>query len=112
MPCGDSCQDTGQIAVGLDPIEFAGFDQGGDDGPVLRASIMSGEERVFTVEGDGTDGALDGVGIQFDATVVEEPAQPIPVFGDVFEGFSGRRLGRDTGAVLDEPDLKGIDDWL
>jgi len=74
VPACDGFQDTGQIAMGLDPVEFAGLDQGCDDGPVLRSGIMACEEPVFAVEGDGTDGALDGVGIQFDATVVEEPA--------------------------------------
>ena len=56
----------------LDPVEFAGLDQGRDDGPVLRAGIMASEERVFAVQGNWPDCALDGVGIQFDATVVEE----------------------------------------
>lgn len=98
--------------MGLNPVEFASFDQRRDDCPVLRASIMSGKECVFAVQGDGADGAFDGIVVEFDAAIAEEPAQPIPVFGDVFEGFSGRRLGRDTGAVLDEPDLKGIDDGL
>lgn len=73
----------------FDPVEFAGFDQGRDDRPILRPGIMASEERVFAVEGDRTDGALDGVGIQFDATVVEEQDQPVPVFCDVFQGFSG-----------------------
>lgn len=44
-------QDTGQIAMGFNPVEFAGLDQGRDDGPVLCASFVPGEERVFTVEG-------------------------------------------------------------
>ena len=35
----------------LDPVEFAGFDQGRDDGPVLCASVVPGEERVFAVRG-------------------------------------------------------------
>lgn len=49
---------------------------------------MSGEERVFAVQSDGADGVLDSVVVEFDATIVEEPAQAIPVFGDVFQGLS------------------------
>lgn len=94
----------------LDPVEFTGLDQGCDDGPVLCACIVAREERIFAVEGDGTDGALNGVGIQFDAAVVEEEDQPIPVFGDVFQSVSGRRFCRDAGAVLGEPELEGVDD--
>ena len=78
--------------MGLDPIEFAGLDQGGDDGPVLRPGIVSGEERIFAVEGYGTDGALDWIVVEFDAAIGEEQAQPVPVFGDVFQGFSSRRF--------------------
>lgn len=32
-------------------VELAGLDQGRDDCPVLRTSIMPGEECVFTVQG-------------------------------------------------------------
>ena len=72
VPRGDGCHGTSQIAMRFDPIEFAGFDQRRDNCPVLCSGIVTCEERVFAVEGDGTDCALDWVGIQFDATVVEE----------------------------------------
>ena len=49
-------------------------------------------EGVFAVQGDGSDGAFDGVVVAFDATVFEEEDQPVPVFGDIFQGFSGRRF--------------------
>lgn len=91
------------------PVEFAGLNQGRDDGPVLCASIMPREERVFAVERNWTDRPLDGVVLEFDATVVEEPAQPVPVFGNLFQSLSGRGFSRDTGAVLGEPDPEGID---
>ncbi len=51
VPASNGCQDGGQIALGLDPVEFAGLDQGRDDGPVLCASIMACEERIFAIEG-------------------------------------------------------------
>ena len=105
MPSGNGRQDAGQITVRLHSVEFAGFDQGGDDGPVLRPGIVTSEERVFAIERNWTDRPLDSVGIHLDATVVEEQDQPAPVFGDVFQGFSGWRLCRDTGAVLGEPEF-------
>ena len=58
----------------LDPVEFAGLDQGRDDGPVLCSRIMTREECVFTVQGDGTDGALDRVVIELDAAIAREQA--------------------------------------
>lgn len=94
----------------LDPVEFAGLDQGRDDGPVLRASVMTCEECIFAVQGDGADGALDSVGIQFNAAIFEEEDQPGPVFGDVFQGFSSWRFGRDACATLGEPEREDVDD--
>ena len=93
----------------FDPVEFTGLDQGRDDGPVLCACIMSCEERVFTVQSDGAYGALHRVVVEFDAAIVEEQAQAVPVFGDIFQGFSGRRFGRDAGAALGEPNTEGFD---
>ena len=73
---------------------------------------MTCEERVFAVEGDGADRAFDGIIVDFDAAVTEEHAQPVPVFGDVFQGFSGWLFCRDAGAVFGEPELEGVDDGL
>ena len=72
VPASNGCHDVGQIALGLDPVEFAGLDQGRDDRPVLCASIVTGEERIFSVKRNWTDRTLDCVGIHLDATVVEE----------------------------------------
>ena len=93
MSACDGRQDPGQIAMWLDPVEFASLDQGRDDCPVLCASIMSCEERVFAVEGNGTDCAFDGIVIDFDAAITEEQAKSIPVFGDVFQGLARGRFG-------------------
>ncbi len=35
----------------IDGVQFAGFDQRSDAGPVLRTVIMAGEECVFAIEG-------------------------------------------------------------
>lgn len=61
MPFDDSLQRGGQPGVGVYGVQLAGFDQRGDDGPILRARIVAGEEGVLSVEGDRTDGAFDGV---------------------------------------------------
>ena len=70
----------GQVNMGLDGVEFAGFDQRGDGGPVCRTGIVTGEESVLSVLGDGSDGSLDGVVVHFDATVGEEEVRPTQYF--------------------------------
>ena len=71
---------------------------------------MSCEEGILTIKGDWTNGALDGVVVDLDAAIGEEQAEPVPVFGDVFQGFSGWRFGRETGSVVGQPKLEGLDD--
>jgi len=68
------------------------------------------KERVFAVQSNGANGALDGIIVEFDAAIAQEAAQPIPVFGNVFQGLSGWGFGRDTGTTLGKPKLEGIDD--
>ena len=61
------------------PVEFAGLDQGRDDGPVLYARIVHREERVFPVQGNGTDGALDRIIIELDAAIAQEQGRAIQI---------------------------------
>ena len=61
-PASDNFQCVGQIAVGPDPVEFAGLDQGCDCSPILCADIMTCEERADAGDRDWTGGALDGDG--------------------------------------------------
>lgn len=49
VSAGNGCQDSGQIAMGLDPVEFTGLDQRRDGGPVLGSRIVTREERVLSV---------------------------------------------------------------
>ena len=57
----------------IDRVDLAGFDQRRDDAPVSGPGIMTCEERVFAVQGDGANGAFDGVIIDLDATVGPAP---------------------------------------
>lgn len=49
----------GQPGVGIDGVELAGFDQRGQDRPILRPGIVTCEEGVLPVEGYGADGAFE-----------------------------------------------------
>ncbi len=46
----DPGENIGEVAERFDSIEFAGFDQRGDDCPVLGAAVRSGEECVLAIE--------------------------------------------------------------
>ena len=100
-----------QVGMGLDGVEFARFDQGRDGCPVCGTRIVAREESVLAVQGDGADGALDGIVINLDPAVGEEEAKASPVFCDVFQRLAQRGFGGHAGAVVGEPGLEGRDLW-
>lgn len=85
--------------MGVDPVEFASLEEGGDYGPVLGSGVMTREECVLAVQRNRADRSLHGVGIQLDAAILEEQDQPVPVFGDVFQGLADWGFGRHAGTV-------------
>jgi hypothetical protein len=73
---------------------------------VDAALVGAGEERVLAVEGDRTDRALDHVGVDLDATVVEEEAQPRPQLERIADGLG------DTGHEHSRPVVDDLRAWL
>jgi hypothetical protein len=74
--CGPEVDEPGE-RVGhpgerVDGVELAGLHKRGDRRPVLGAKVVAGEEGVLAIERQAADRALDRVGIDLDATVVEE----------------------------------------
>ena len=61
MTVHDGGERRGQMGQRIDGIEFAGFDERGDDCPILGTCIVAREERVLPIEGYRPNGALDGV---------------------------------------------------
>ena len=57
----------------IDAAQLAVFDEGGDHCPVVAAFVGTGEQGVFTIQGQRPDAAFNGVAVEIDATVIEEP---------------------------------------
>ena len=68
---------------------------------------MAREECVFALQRDWADRAFDGIAVHFDATVCPEQDQPIPVFGDIFEGVTRWRFARYLCAGMVQPCFEG-----
>ena len=66
-------QQVGEVTLRIDVVELAGFDERGHGGPSRAAVVAGGEQRVLAAEADRADGALDGVVVEFDPAIVEEP---------------------------------------
>ena len=67
-----------EIGEWLDVVELGGGDEGADRGPAVGAPVGSGEQVILAAKRDGTNRALDGVGIKFDASVIKEAAKSVP----------------------------------
>jgi hypothetical protein len=103
---------VGDILLRVNTVKFAGLDERSDAGPVLRALIVAREECVFAIENNRTDAAFDNVGIEFDAAVVEEPREPVPVIQGIPDVLGDRRLARDARELLLEPGFEGQHEGL
>ena len=88
MPVGDRGQGRLEIGEGLDAVDFAGFDQRSDAAPGDASLIVTGEECIFAIEGDGADQVFDPVGVDLDTAVCQEGLQPVPVVMDVGQLFA------------------------
>ena len=64
-------QDILEVGEGLDVVELGALDERGEGGPCPCTAVGAGEEMVFAAERDWADGALDGVGIDLDAAVID-----------------------------------------
>ncbi len=57
------------------------------------------------------DGSLDGVVVDLDATVTQEDAEAIPIFGDLGERFAERRLHSYTSTMMRQRGPDVGDQW-
>jgi hypothetical protein len=96
-------ENVDEIGLRIDAVELAGLNQRSDAGPVFRGLVMACEERVLTVENDRTDAALDDIRVQFDATIVKEADEPVPMVQAVAELLGDLGLAREAGQLLLEP---------
>src|SRR6516165_9986296 len=73
--------------------------------------VVAGEECVLAIENNGADAALDDVGIELDAAIIEEAGEPDPVVKAVADLLSDCSLGGHAGELVLEPYLEREDEW-
>jgi len=64
---------------------------------------MAGKEGIPAIESNRPHAALDGVGIDLDASVFEIAGEAVPVVEAVAEGGGDERFGGDAGELRLEP---------
>jgi hypothetical protein len=85
---GELGERFGQPGVRVDAGDLAVFDERGDHGPVVAAFVGAGEQGIFAIEGQRSDAALDGVGVEVDAAVVDKARQAVPAGERIADRFA------------------------
>jgi hypothetical protein len=97
-----------EVGERFDVIELCRGDEGTDSGPSLCATVGAGKEMIFAPERHGSDSALDGVGIEFDAAVVEKAAKRRPAHETIADCLGQSPLGRHAAELSLKPGFHGI----
>jgi hypothetical protein len=108
MTVDDPGEDVGQIPERVDVIQFAGFDQSSDGGPMLGAAVRTPEQCILSVERDRADRAFNGVVVELDAAVIEEARQAFPARQGVADGLGQFALLADQAKLGAEPGLERV----
>jgi len=96
VAAGDGLESGLEICEGLDAVDLRGLYQRRDTAPGPASLIVPREERVFPVQSDRANEVFDTVGVDLDASVMEEGLQAVPVAVDVGELLTQSGLGRDA----------------
>ena len=99
-----------EIGVWLEAVELGGFDQGADDRPTFAAAVAAGKEMILPSESYGTNRALDWIGVEFDAAVMQKARQSVPTRKRIADRFGQRAAPRYAGQLRLEPIAQGLDD--
>ena len=99
-----------QPCVRVDAGVLAVFDECGDHRPVVAALAGACEQSIFEVEGERTDGALDGVVVEIDAAIVEEVDEAVPACERVSDRLAETAFGLDLSAACFEEPIEIVDD--
>ena len=101
---GEAGEHAAEIRQGIDGVELAGLDQRGQGRPMFGSAVGAGEQGILPGQRQRPDRALDGVGVDLDAAVVEEAGEAEPAAERVADGFGQGGLLRDlsisAGALI------------
>ena len=92
-------EDVSDIGLRFDVVELARLNQRSDAGPVVSALVMPSKQRILAIEHEGPDTALDNVRVKFDAAIVQEADEPVPMVQAVAELLGDLGLARDAPIV-------------
>src|SRR5690606_31491468 len=97
---------------GIDIVEFTGLEEGGDHRPTFSTAVVAGKECVLAGQSQAPDRALDRVRVDLDTTVIEEPAEAVPVVEAIAERLGEFASLRHFGEARFEPRASSPRRWV
>src|SRR5271157_1840432 len=77
---------------------------------MIGSTVVAGEECILAIKSKGPDGPLDGVGVHFDASVVREQDEAVPVVKSIANGLGHFGAAGNEGQGLFDPGLELIEE--
>src|SRR3546814_13471544 len=96
---GEAGEGFGQPLVGVDGAELATFDERSDHRPVVAALVGTGKQGIFAIASQRPDRSFDGIGVEVDATVIDEALEAVPAGECVADRFAEFALGAALAAT-------------
>ena len=96
-----------QIGEGLNAVDLAGLDQGGDAAPSDAAFVVTCKKRVLATDSDWSDQVFDAVVVDLEAAVGQQGLQPILVVMDIGEFLTQPRFAGDLATLCLKPVAEG-----
>ena len=108
MSVDDPGECVSEIGLRINPAEFAGLDERGDDRPVFTATIRTSKQGVLSVQCDRADGALDDVGVDLNASIIEEAREAFPARECIADRLGQLCLLADQQKFFTQPGLERV----
>ena len=105
----DALENIGQIVPRVDVLQLCRVDERRENGPCLGAAFTAGEQVVLLSKAYRLDAALDRIAVYFNASVLDEARQAVPMVECVADGFAKTGLLRDFQQPRLEPGFEVLD---
>lgn len=91
----DVLENIGQIVPRVDVLQLCRVNERRENGPCLGAAFTAGGQVVLLSQAYRLDAALDRIVVYFNASVIDEARQAVPMVEGVADGFAETGLLRD-----------------
>ena len=109
MSIDQALEHVAQVGVGFDAVHLGSFNQRTQRRPSRSTIIRARKKMILAAECNGTNRALNGIGVELDAAIMQEPGEPISARQRIADRVGELAAARRAAELLLEPDLQLFD---